>query len=104
MGPADGWGLLPTVVRAFLAAANGHVDRLRAAVATADRETVQREAHSLRGAAANLGIATVAEVCRQLETDGGGGDELAVLERRLADACDELEALLATGDRRDAAP
>jgi HPt (histidine-containing phosphotransfer) domain-containing protein len=105
VGPADGWGLLPTVVRAFLGAADGHLDRLRAAAAADDREALRREAHTLAGAAANLGAEGVVEMCRRLEgqENTGRGRSIGVLEGRLADARGELEALLGSRDREDPA-
>ena len=99
VGPDDGWGLLPTVVRAFLAAADGHLDRLRAAATAADREALRREAHTLKGSAANLGVDGVVDACRRIEAEGVAPNALVDrLEGRLGDACSELEALLATRD------
>jgi PAS domain S-box-containing protein len=99
VGPADGWGLLPAVARAFVAAADGHVAGLRSAASADDLDALRREAHTLRGAAGNLGVEGVVAVCREIEAlDGSGGrdDLVALLEDRLADACGALDALLAT--------
>jgi PAS domain S-box-containing protein len=101
VGPADGWGLLPTVVRAFLAAAAGHLEKLRAAASADDADAIRREAHTLRGAAANLGVDGVVEACRDIEAAASTGDQdalLGVLEGRLADACGALDELLASRD------
>ena len=101
VGPADGWGLLPVVAGAFLGAADGHLETLRSAGSADDRAALRQEAHALRGAAANLGVEGVVAACREIEAQADVGpaglDALVrVLERRLTDACVELEALLAT--------
>jgi two-component system chemotaxis sensor kinase CheA len=66
---------------------------LEAAGEDADRElvgSVFREAHTLKGAAANFGAEAVVESARRLEEMGRGGSLAAA-----AEACEDLERRLA---------
>jgi HPt (histidine-containing phosphotransfer) domain-containing protein len=76
-----GDGLLAAIADEFDQDADRQVADLRAAIATADVPTVQRAAHTLKGASLNLGAVELGERCRQLELlarEGtvDGGDRL----------------------------
>jgi CheY-like chemotaxis protein len=98
LGPSDGWGLLPSVLRAFLDAARPQLLELQAASEAGDHATVSDVAHRLRGAAANLGAEPLAAACAELEAASGSAAAtqlLAYLKDELATACAELESVLA---------
>lgn len=98
IGPADGWGVLPTVVRAFLDTSSRQLAELQAAADAADQETVRSVAHRLRGAAANLGADWLAAACAGLEADAGSVTTVRLLDSvkdELNTACAELESVLA---------
>lgn len=67
LGPDDGWGLLPMVVKSFLDDYPMIVESLRRSVETGDSHAVRTSAHRLKGAAANIGAARVAASCLELE-------------------------------------
>lgn len=97
IGPDDGWGMLPDVVSAFLDGAEPQLAQLHAAVAAQDGTAVAAQAHRLRGSAANLGAAQLAEACAELEqsTDPRAVPLLvAAVQVELAAARAELEQLL----------
>jgi CheY-like chemotaxis protein/HPt (histidine-containing phosphotransfer) domain-containing protein len=100
IGPDDGWGLLPAVIEAFLGAAPGHAAALAAARQAADIGEVESVLHRLRGSAANLGAARLADSCAHLEDHVREGrtptaPEVEQLQVELAGACDALSSLLA---------
>ena len=67
VGPADGWGMLPVLLDAFLAEVPDTLTTLRAAVADGAAHRVLELAHRLRGAASNLGANQLATACADLE-------------------------------------
>lgn len=89
MGPQDGWGLLPAVGHAFLDDAPAQAAAIHRAVHDGDRPQLRQAAHRLRGAAANLGMTTVADLCQTLEAMADAeridtaSDLLARLDREL---------------------
>lgn len=110
IGPADGWGLLPAVIEAFVQAAPGSLSALRGAVTAGDPAAVEALAHRLRGSAGNLGAGPVATACGQLEALGGAGslleatDLLDQVETELASACAVLSGVLAQRSRESSSP
>jgi len=73
--------VLNEIYQAFLGRAVEYLPALRQAVQAADTEALSRTAHAFRGASANIGGQTLAELCRQLETLGhsrsvAGADQL----------------------------
>ena len=86
VGPADGWGLLPGVSRAFLEEGSDTLAAMRRALGTVDVDELREVAHWFTGAAANIGAVEVAELCQRIENaDAGESADLGVL-------LDELEA------------
>lgn len=57
----------PTLIRTFVQDSGVRVGELRAAFGQGRVDDVRKSAHSLKGASANLGLAALAEECRQLE-------------------------------------
>ncbi|WP_258141676.1 MULTISPECIES: response regulator [unclassified Arthrobacter] len=70
LGPADGLGLLPEAVKAFRQDSQGALETLRSALDTGQAATVEAAAHKLAGAAANIGAAGAAGLCKELERLG----------------------------------
>ena len=62
--------VLNEIYQAFLGSAVDYLPALRQAVQAGDSEALSRTAHALKGASANIGGHTLAELCRQLETLG----------------------------------
>ena len=88
LGPDDGWGLLPMVVKSFLDDCPRILETLRTSVATGDSYAVRTSAHRLKGAAANIGAARVAAACLALEkaapdTTPSDAEVVALLEAEL---------------------
>jgi two-component system sensor histidine kinase/response regulator len=99
LGPGDGWGLLPQIISAFLAASEGQRAELHAAAEAHDLEALGRAAHRLRGAAANVGAGPLADACAEVErlcamTSTVLMPGLDRLDERLAATCSELESIL----------
>lgn len=67
IGPADGWGMLPAVITAFLDTSAGRWSELVTAVEAADPRAIVQAAHSLRGSAGNLGAGPLSACCAQIE-------------------------------------
>ena len=92
--------LVRGIARSFIDRSAAIAASLIAALETGNTALAQQYAHSLRGAAANLGAGSLAELCRRLE-GRGADDEQAValaaadLPPRLAEACASIEACLA---------
>jgi two-component system sensor histidine kinase/response regulator len=105
LGGADGRGMLPALVATFTAAAAERRARLRLLWEQGDGAELAEALHELRGAAATLGVAALAQRCAQLEETlraGGavGADGLAAVEDALDAGCQALAELVAG----DAAP
>lgn len=81
----------PTLVRTFVQDSGVRVAELGAAFAEDRTDDVRKAAHSLKGASANLGLARLAEECRELEE--------AAREDRLAGQSDRFAAVVAERER-----
>src|SRR4051812_33480928 len=66
--------LVTRLVESFLTRWPRHVAALREAFAGGDREAFEDQAHSLKGAAGNVGAEAVAEMCSRLEDRARDGD------------------------------
>ncbi len=100
IGPQNGWGILPTVVLAFVDSAAAEVEALTTAQQQGDGEAMGHLLHRLKGSAANLGATRLADRCGQLEQVAARGDAVDAVavdsvQRELADACDALSGLVA---------
>lgn len=87
IGAADGWGILPAVIGAFLDGLPVQREAVRYAAQSGDGTALHKAAHRLRGAAANLGAIPLASVCAELETRGREGSRLDSVD----DLLDQLE-------------
>lgn len=88
LGPEDGRGLLPATAEAFRKDLPGRLAALRSAVHDGGPGLMEA-AHALKGAAANIGAASAAAICAELEDMGRTGNRAAG-----ADAVDRLETEL----------
>ncbi|GAA3141512.1 hypothetical protein GCM10010466_35610 [Planomonospora alba] len=93
--------ILDRVLASFLDRAPRVLHQLGRAVADGDAAAVEQRAHSLKGSAANLGAAALAEVCARIEQHGNAGRTAAAagllerLRQELDRACRVLEAVVA---------
>src|ERR1019366_3025074 len=70
----DGEGaVLAEVITQYFDQSMLHRDALSDAITANDAPAVERAAHSLRGASANVGASTLAQICGELETLGRAG-------------------------------
>jgi PAS domain S-box-containing protein len=98
MGDAE---LLSEVASEFMADAPQRIASLRAYVQAGDAERTRYEAHTLKGASANMGGDALREVAEQVEHAAAGGDLaraeelLPALEARYASLADELARFVA---------
>jgi PAS domain S-box-containing protein len=69
--------LAQAIARSFLADIPGRLEALRGHVACGDAKAVQHQAHTIKGAAATVGGAGVAQLALALERMGHAGDLLA---------------------------
>ena len=88
--------LVNRLVRSFLARAPRHLAALREAFDRGDPVALEEQAHSLKGAAGNLGAEAVAEVCARLEDQARDG----VLPPDLRQELDRLDRELTAAGRR----
>lgn len=86
----DGDEFVDELIALFLAEAPGRIAAMRFAVGIGAAQGLEREAHTLRGSAANLGAVPLADLCQELQATGGSGQLglalalLAQLEGELA--------------------
>ncbi len=92
--------LSETLIETFLRAYPGELEAIGSAIRSADPKRLEVVAHSLKGAAATLGLEGVAETAQRLETMGssgrldGAGVALATLTGELVQLRAQLGALL----------
>lgn len=98
LGPDDGRGLLPAAVQAFRQDIAPSLEALRQALNDGAGGSLERAAHKLKGAAANIGARGAVALCQQLEDQGRAGQngdsellnrleaELALVDKALHDA------------------
>jgi two-component system, sensor histidine kinase and response regulator len=82
--------LVHRLVTSFLNRAPRHLAALETAFADGDRQAFEDEAHSLKGAAANIGADAAAAVCARLEDWARAGDLPAMTGPELNRLCEEL--------------
>ena len=87
--------LLEELLSLFREAAAEDLDRIRQAVAVGDSATAMAAAHSLKGAAASLGLESIRRLAEAVELAGPSGDIATARETLpiLADLLDQLAAL-----------
>ncbi len=79
----------------FMEDAESRVVESRAAVARDDGERIRREAHTIKGAAASLGLAAIRDACISVEAAARAAEGVAEAVETLADAVAVLPDLLA---------
>jgi two-component system, sensor histidine kinase and response regulator len=80
------------------------LDEIRAALAGKDYPTAERLAHSLRGAAANLGVSALAEVAATAEAAIGSNQSITPALESLSRSLDKTIAAIRTALPADSAP
>jgi len=68
-----GYFSLPDFVATFRSEALQSLAGLRQGIGEADPQTLERQAHALKGSSRELGAGRLAEICRQLEELGRAG-------------------------------
>ena len=88
--------LLEELLSLFREAAAEDLDRMRQAVTVGDSATAMAAAHSLKGAAASLGLESIRRLAEAVEQAGPSGDIASARQTLpiLADLLDQLAALL----------
>lgn len=100
LGPEDGLGLLPAAAAAFRKDVPARLAVLRESVHNGGGLALAQAAHTLKGAAANIGATAVVSLCGQLEEMGrngnhdGGPQLVSRLEAELARVNFELDQAL----------
>ena len=92
--------LFAQLLGSFVARAPSWLEQLTEALRAGDPAALEQTAHSLKGSAANLGAAALAELCAELEGQGRTGSlpgeqDLEALREELAAVCDVLGGLSA---------
>jgi HPt (histidine-containing phosphotransfer) domain-containing protein len=91
---------LRTMLYEFQRIAPDFIESIHRALQNEDMDNLAKDAHQLKGAAANLGIKTIASIALELEKlgkNGHSGEGLHILQR-MRDAMDQFSALLPTID------
>jgi two-component system, sensor histidine kinase len=95
--------LLAQVVRLYIESATDLIARVRTGLASGDHDAVRVAAHTLKSSSANLGAATLAEMCKQLELAARAGSfgpdlpDAQTLERTYQAVRAALEAEIGEG-------
>lgn len=89
---------LEELVMLYLEDADEQIAGIRAALESSDAKTLERRAHSLKGASANVGAERMREIAYEMEMAGKGehlADAWSILERIQAELPRVAEALRA---------
>jgi HPt (histidine-containing phosphotransfer) domain-containing protein len=81
--------LIRELVDLFIGDANDRITLLSASIASGELDAVKRQAHAIKGAAANMGAELVQGVCHSIEqalASGASTAELSRLNEQLAEA------------------
>jgi len=84
------------IVSVFIEATRSDLDKIQTAAADRDGETAADAAHSLKGAAGNLGLTEISEAAKALETEfkqnrfSGTEEQLNFLTRQLKQIEEQL--------------
>jgi CheY-like chemotaxis protein/HPt (histidine-containing phosphotransfer) domain-containing protein len=97
------------ILRTFLEDLPVHIEKLKTTIVSRDKPGIASQAHSLRGAVANIGGDLLSSVAAELERAGTGGDlalvksSFAELEKQSELLCEEIQGTLGieTNRRRD---
>lgn len=88
--------LLDKLATSFARDTPARIAALRTAIASADRDAIAFNAHTLKGSAANLGAIAIVVVCEELESavDLAPPDRMLQLLRALEQAASDAQAAL----------
>jgi two-component system sensor histidine kinase/response regulator len=97
--------ILARVIDLYLADCPGVMNQLRSAIAAGDAGQVRQLAHRMKSGSANLGALRMAELCKQLEQLGHGGElgDAAALLQRIETEFRQVVAALQVERRRGVA-
>ncbi len=73
-------GMLEAVIRSYLEHSPQIIERLQSAISHADASALRYAAHTLKSSSASLGAATLAALCKDLETMGASGTTTPAVE------------------------
>jgi HPt (histidine-containing phosphotransfer) domain-containing protein len=99
LGESDD-GLVKEVLAVFRSDTADRIGKLRGALERDDRGQAQRQAHTIKGAAAQVGAFEVSALAREIEQQAAGGEAAALaglvarLESAFAGVCQEITASL----------
>ena len=87
------------ILRKFRGSQADAVERIRAAVEAGDTQSAQREAHTLKGLAGNIGAQHLYQVAQQVEESFRKGESSDSIAPRLAELQTELTTVMAALNR-----
>jgi HPt (histidine-containing phosphotransfer) domain-containing protein len=82
------------ILEVFVPTAQADIGKIGAARQKGDAGAAEEAAHSLKGAAGNLGFVEMSETARRVEIDARNND-LAAIERALPLLAEQLEVIIA---------
>ncbi len=88
------------IVKLFIKTAGNDIEKIRTAVAAGDFSSAGGAAHSLKGAAGNLGFKELSEQAKAVEVNAKENDREEI-ERNLPALTGQLEAITARIDAED---
>ncbi|GGS48163.1 hypothetical protein GCM10010156_03660 [Planobispora rosea] len=91
----DDWEMVEFLATSFVSKAPASVAELEEAVSRGEPADVEKQAHSLKGSAVNMGANALAELCARLEAQGRAG-RLSDTEETLHGIKDELDLVSRT--------
>lgn len=94
LDPESGNELVCSVIDTYIDNTNTLIRELRSAGKIKDSEAVARVAHALKSSSANVGANRLAKLCSSIESGARAG-ELDVLTRKLGQAANEYDAVIA---------
>jgi HPt (histidine-containing phosphotransfer) domain-containing protein len=83
--------LVQRLVNSFLGRAPQHLEAVTDALAAEDAQRVEDQAHSLKGAAGNIGATAVMSICERIETEARAGRLPASLVDDVRELSEELD-------------
>src|SRR5262249_1841971 len=93
LGRSAGRDVLRELVESFRS--QPHIATLRELLASQDRQTLERRAHSLKGSSGTLGALHLAELCSELERSARDGNDRGLCARQIDTIEDEYGRVVA---------
>ena len=85
--------LARAIIETFLEDLPAQIKQLKEAVTTGEAQSVERQAHKIKGASANLGGEALRALASAIEQAGKAGD-MALIASRMAELDDRFDALM----------